>query len=112
MRVPLTTQPMMLSPMEHSLWGSGATTGTVNWPASPTKTLKVTDVSAAVAGSAIDMTNGGTLQIGGAFTLANLTFTPGAGTVVFNGAGAQAIPSATFNHLATAPAATKRWAVR
>ncbi len=90
--------------------GQGTTPGTVDWTSS--KILKVTDVSSAFVGGAIDMTGGGTLQIGGAFTLdANLTFTSGSGTVVFNGAGAQTIPHTTlsypFNHLATANGGTK-----
>ena len=46
----------------------------------------------------IDMTDGGTFVIGGAWTYGGGTFTPGTGTVVYNGA-AQTILATTYNNL-------------
>ncbi|MBA4312717.1 MAG: hypothetical protein C0417_08815 [Chlorobiaceae bacterium] len=73
--------------------------GTLNWPVGGTNTLNVTDVSSTNAGSAIDMTNGGTLQIRTSWTTTNQTFTPGTGTITF--AGTQTMPAAisTYNNL-------------
>ncbi|MGH8244842.1 MAG: hypothetical protein ACREUU_00250, partial [Gammaproteobacteria bacterium] len=61
--------------------GGAATAGALSWPAGGTNTLNVTAVSAGVAGSAINMTNGGTLQIRTSWSTTNMTFTPGAGTI-------------------------------
>ena len=54
---------------------------TLNWIASGTNRLNVTNVSSGFAASALSMTNGGTLIISGTWTSTNLTFTPGAGTI-------------------------------
>ena len=54
---------------------------TLNWAASGTNRLNVTNVSSAFAGSTLDMTNGGTLRINGTWTSTNCTFTSGTGTI-------------------------------
>ena len=54
---------------------------TLNWIASGTNRLNVTNVSSSFAASALNMTNGGTLIVRGTWTSANLTFTPGTGTI-------------------------------
>jgi hypothetical protein len=60
----------------------GTATGrTLNWAASGTNRLNVSNVSAAAGASTLDMTNGGTLIIRGTWTATNLTFTPGTGTI-------------------------------
>ncbi len=56
-------------------------TRTLNWAASGTNRLNVTNVSAAAATGTINMSNGGKLIIRGTWTSTNLTFTPGLGTV-------------------------------
>lgn len=56
-----------------------------------------TTVAVANAGT-LNMSSGGTLNVGGTFTNTNL-FTAGTGTVVFNGNSVQAIPASTFNNL-------------
>lgn len=82
--------------------GGGGVTGNLSWPAGGTNTLNVTAVSSNRAGSSIDMTNGGTLQIRTSWNLTNLTFTPGAGTLHWNvTSGNSTLPAAvaTYNHL-------------
>lgn len=82
--------------------GGGVTPGNLSWPAGGTNTLNVTAVSAGVAGSSINMTNGGTLQVRTSWSLTNMTFTPGAGTVHWNvTAGNSTLPAtiATYNNL-------------
>jgi hypothetical protein len=60
----------------------GTGTGrTLNWAASGTNRLNVTNVSAGAGASTLSMTNGGTLIIRGTWTSTNLNFTPGAGTI-------------------------------
>ncbi|MCY2989631.1 MAG: autotransporter-associated beta strand repeat-containing protein, partial [Planctomycetota bacterium] len=54
----------------------------------------------------LDMTSGGTLKIGGAFTKPNGTFTPGSGTVEYNGIGAQTIAALNHNNLTISGART------
>ena len=55
------------------------------------------------------MTAGGTLKVSLAFTLTPSfsTFTPGSGTVEYNGAGGQTITSTTYNNLVTSGGGTK-----
>ena len=65
-------------------------------------TLNVTAVSSSTAGSKIDMSGGGTLQITTSWATANQTFTPGTGTILWNVTGsATTLPSgiATYNNL-------------
>lgn len=78
-----------------------AVAGTLNWSAGSTNTINVTALSSSKAGSAINMTNGGVLQIQTSWVITNQTFTPGTGTVNWNVTGANStIPSiATFNKL-------------
>ncbi len=60
----------------------GTATGrTLNWAASGTNRLNVSNVSAGAGASTLSMTNGGTLIARGTWTSTNLTFTPGAGTI-------------------------------
>ncbi len=61
-----------------------AAAGTLNWSAAGTNTLNVTAVTSSFAGSAINMTNGGTLQIRTSWVTTNQTFTPGTGTIHWN----------------------------
>ncbi len=84
-----------------TLGNGAATAGTVDWPVSGTNNLSVASISANVAGSGINMTNGGTLQITGSWSsLTNMTFTPGTGTVNWNVTGATSyIYATTFNNL-------------
>jgi hypothetical protein len=77
--------------------GSGSTPGTLQWPASGTNTLQVTNISAAVIGSAINMTNGGTLQLSGSWTTTNMTFTAGTGTVNYTGTSQTLIITTYYN---------------
>jgi hypothetical protein len=58
--------------------------GTLQWPVGGTNTLNVLSVRSTVAGSTIDMTNGGTLQIRSSWLTANQAFTPGTGTINWN----------------------------
>ena len=67
-----------------ALSNGNASAGTINWPALGTNTLSVTDFSSAKMGSAIDMTNGGFLQIRASWSTKNQTFTPGIGTIIWN----------------------------
>ncbi|MEO6719375.1 MAG: DUF2341 domain-containing protein, partial [Ferruginibacter sp.] len=87
--------------------GSG-TARTLNWAASGTNRLNVTNVSAgAVTGALLDMTNGGTLVIRGTWTSTNLTFTPGAGTIDVR--STMTLPGAYatyYNLIINAPSAT------
>jgi hypothetical protein len=82
--------------------GGGPTAGVLSWPVGGTNTLNVTAVSAAVAGSSINMTNGGTLQVRTSWSITNMAFTPGAGTINWNVTGAAStLPAtiATYNNL-------------
>lgn len=82
--------------------GSGSTTGSIVWPVGGTNTLDVNAVSSNVAGSAIDMTNGGTFKVETSWSLTNITFTPGAGTIAWNVTGANStLPASisTYNNL-------------
>jgi ELWxxDGT repeat protein len=65
--------------------GQGSDTGSIEW-GDGTKTLSVTVITSGKNGSSIDMTGGGTLEVHGSWntTTAELTFTPGAGTVRWN----------------------------
>lgn len=54
----------------------------------------------------LTMTNGGTLKIGGSLTVTQGTFTPGLGTVEFNGTGATTIPAQNFYNLTISGART------
>ncbi|MEO6734084.1 MAG: DUF2341 domain-containing protein [Ferruginibacter sp.] len=87
--------------------GSG-TARTLNWAASGTNRLNVTNVSAGtVTGSLLDMTNGGTLVIRGTWTSTNLTFTPGTGTIDIR--STMMLPGAYatyYNLIINAPSAT------
>ena len=67
-----------------SLTNGSAVAGTINWPALGTNTLNVTDFSSAKAGSSINMSNGGFLQIRASWATKNQTFTPGLGTIIWN----------------------------
>ena len=58
--------------------------GTITWPIAGTNTLSVTDLSSAKAGSSINMSNGGFLQIRASWATKNQTFTPGLGTIIWN----------------------------
>ena len=64
--------------------GKLLTTGTLQWPAGGTNTLNVVDVSSAITGSSMNMTNGGTLKIRGTWNEGLMSFTPGTGTIHFN----------------------------
>src|SRR5512146_36882 len=84
------------------------TAGTLTWPAGSTSVLQVAYVYSSVAGSAINMTNGGVLQINTTSALGktpwvttNMTFIPGTGTVVWNVNYAQKLPAAitAYNNL-------------
>lgn len=56
--------------------------GTIFWPIGSTKTLNVANISAAAGpGGTVDMTNGGTWKIRGAWNNAAISFIPGIGTV-------------------------------
>lgn len=65
-----------------------AAAATLQWPVGGTNTLNVSTVSSTTAGSSINMTNGGTLQIRTSWTTTNQTFTPGTGTIHWNVTGA------------------------
>lgn len=71
--------------------------GTLSF-SNPSSKLKVGDFvklgGTWLSAGSINMTNGGTLQIGGVFSIPDLgTFTPGTGTIEYNGAGNQSILS-------------------
>jgi hypothetical protein len=55
--------------------------GTLQWVASGTNTLNVTNVFSSVAGSSLNMNNGGTLIIRGTWSSSNLGFVAGNGTI-------------------------------
>jgi len=60
----------------------------------------VTAISSALAGSGIDMTNGGTLQVRTSWTLTNFTWTRGSGTVNWNVTAANStLPILPYNNL-------------
>jgi subtilisin family serine protease len=86
-----------------SLTIGSITAGTLNWPAGGTNTLNVTALSSSRPGSALDMTNGGTIQVGNNnWATTNLTFTPGSGTIIWADTGGNStIPAGltTFNNL-------------
>ncbi|MBO9730339.1 MAG: hypothetical protein J7623_16990 [Chitinophaga sp.] len=56
-------------------------------------------------GAGITCTGTGTLNIGGNLNYSSGTFTPGSGTVVYNGAAVQAVAGLTYNHLTIAKSA-------
>jgi hypothetical protein len=81
--------------------------GTLQWPVGGTNTLRVRGIlSSTISGSAINMTNGGVLQIGRSnWATTNLTFTPGSGTIIWANTGASStLPAAvtTYNNLTIA----------
>ena len=79
--------------------------GVLQWPTGGTNTLNVTGILATTVGftGSIDMTNGGTLQIGATnWITTGQTFTPGAGTIIWvDAAGNSVLPAAidTYNNL-------------
>lgn len=82
--------------------------GTLTWSVGSTAVLQATYVYSSFAGSSINMTNGGVLQINTTAAMAktpwvttNMTFVPGAGTVVWNVNYAQPLPATipTYNNL-------------
>jgi uncharacterized repeat protein (TIGR02543 family) len=80
--------------------GSGSSVGTLEWPVGGTATLNVGAITSSQAGSSIDMTNGGTLQVRSSWTMTNMTFTAGTGIVVWNAtSAASTLPAITFNNL-------------
>jgi len=87
-----------------SLTVGSTVAGSLNWPAAGTNTLNVTAISSSKAGSAIDMTGGGVLQIRTSWTTTNLNFNAGAGTVNWNVTGANSsLPTTitTYKNLIT-----------
>jgi len=62
-----------------------------------------------VPGSQTDMSNGGTLSLGGspAWTDSGVTFTSGTGTVVYNRSGIQTVQAAAYNNLILFGSGTK-----
>ncbi|MEJ7627140.1 MAG: DUF2341 domain-containing protein [Ferruginibacter sp.] len=78
----------------------GTATGrTLNWVASGTNRLNVSNVSAGAAVSTLSMTNGGTLVIRGTWASTNLTFTPGAGTIELQSTITLPAAYTTYNNL-------------
>ena len=77
--------------------GDGGVPGSVTFAPGNPVTLRVTDVSSAVAGGAIDMTDGGTLRIDGTWN-GGFTFTAGTGTVQFGGTN-QTLPALSYKNL-------------
>jgi len=89
--------------------------GTLTWPAGSTAVLQAKYVYSSVAGSSINMSNGGVLQINTAAALGktpwvttNMTFVPGTGTVVWNVNYAQNLPAAipAYNNLTVSSTGT------
>jgi hypothetical protein len=78
-----------------------SSTGSIVWPGGGTNTLNVNGITSTQSGSSIDMINGGTLQTRGTWSMTNLTFTPGTGTVIFAPTATTYLPSTltTFNNL-------------
>ncbi len=80
--------------------------GTLVWPAGGTNTLRVSGITSRVSGSKIDMTSGGTLQIGrNGWSTTNLTFIPGTGTIIWaNSRSNSTLPAAitSYNNLTIA----------
>ncbi len=78
--------------------------GTLNWPVAGTNTLNVGAVSSSIAGSTINMTNGGTLQVRVSWSTANMIFTSGTGTISWSvTSGNSTLPAAisTYYNLTT-----------
>ena len=79
--------------------------GTLNWAAASTKTLNVNNIKLSqVAGSSINMTNGGVLQVRTSWlaTATNLSFIPGTGAIFWNNTAANSTLPAmltTYNNL-------------
>ena len=67
-----------------SLTIGNTVSGSLIWLAPGTNTINVTDVSSAKAGSSIDMTSGGFLQIRASWSTKFQTFTSGTGTIIWN----------------------------
>ncbi|MBC7696568.1 MAG: PKD domain-containing protein [Burkholderiales bacterium] len=91
-----------------ALSNGNTSAGTINWPVSGTNTLSVTDFSSAKAGSSLNMTNGGFLQIRASWSTKNQTFTPGIGTIIWNVTNANSnLPNTVspYNNLITATGA-------
>lgn len=60
----------------------------------------LTPTTPAAGNAVVNFTGAGTLNIGGNFTTnANTTFTPGTGTVIYNGSGTHTIGTYTYNNL-------------
>jgi hypothetical protein len=79
--------------------GSGATAGSITWQAGNSTALQVDDISSAVSGGAITMTDSAsTLRIDGSVSTTNLTFTAGGGVVQYDGTN-QFIATYTYNNL-------------
>ena len=80
-----------------------STTGSLAWAVAGTNTLNVTGILASAVTSTIDMTNGGTIQIGSSnWVTTKQVFTPGAGTIIWaNTSAASTLPAAitTYNNL-------------
>jgi len=78
----------------------GTATGrTLNWIASGTNRLNVSNVSAGAGASALNMTNGGTLIIRGTWASASLAFTPGNGTIEIQSTVTLPVAYTTFKNL-------------
>ncbi|HEY0041103.1 MAG TPA: hypothetical protein VGB71_10595, partial [Flavisolibacter sp.] len=78
----------------------GTATGrTLSWIAGGTNRLNVSDVSAGAVTSALNMTNGGTLIIRGAWSPINLTFTAGTGTIELQSTLTLPAPYTTYKNL-------------
>lgn len=85
--------------------GVGTTSGTLQWPSGGTNIFRITDITANVAGSAINMTNGGVLVFSGTWTSTNMSFTPGIGTIIVTGTATLPAAFPTFYNLAVVGAA-------
>ena len=75
--------------------------GSIVWPVGGTNSLNVNNITSSIAGGQVDMTNGGTLRVSGAWKSNAMSFTPGAGTVAWNVTGSSTLPTAftTYNNL-------------
>jgi autotransporter-associated beta strand protein len=86
----------------------GTSTGrTLSWAAGGTNRLNVSDVSAGAGASTLNMTNGGTLIVGGTWSSTNLTFTPGAGTVEIQSPITLPAAYSTYNNLTISGSGTQ-----